>query len=58
MFRLLTIEVFLEQVDFVVLPDALLSSSNQVFGRLSEPHCGVSVKFLQIFSNVSLLGWI
>jgi hypothetical protein len=43
MFWLLAIEVLLEEINFIVLTDALLSACDEVLSSLSEPVSWVSV---------------
>ena len=56
MFRLLSTEVFFKQIYFIILSDALLSTSYEIFGCLSKAKIGISVEFLEIFSNITWLG--
>ena len=51
--RLLPAKVLLKQIYLVVLSNALLGRSHQVFRSLGEPQCWVSVQFLQVFTNIS-----
>ncbi len=51
---LLPTKVLLEQIDLVVLPNALLGRCDQVFRSLSEAQCRISVQFLQVLADVTL----
>lgn len=52
---LLACKVLLEQVDLVVLEDALGSALNHFFCSLSKPKRGISVHFLGVLRLVSRL---
>ena len=58
MLRSLACEVLLEQIDLIVLPDALLSSSNQVSHSGREAEVTVSIKLLLILLDISGFRWI
>jgi hypothetical protein len=55
MLRLLSTEILFKQIYFVILSDALLGSSNEIFCGLGISKIGVSVEFLKIFCNVTWL---
>jgi hypothetical protein len=58
MLWLLSVEVFLKQINLVVLSDALLGACNQILGSLAETELWVSVEFLCVFSDISILSVI
>lgn len=58
MLWLLTSEVFLKQIDNVVLLDAVGGSLNHVLSGLGETKSGISVHLLLILGNIWSLLWI
>jgi len=58
MLGLLSLEIFLEEIDLVVLENALFGSSSKVFGGLCETKVGISVESLHVFGDISGLGVI
>ena len=58
MLWLLSGEVLFEEVDFVVLLDALGSTLHHLFSGLSKSVGSISVHFLSILSLVTGLSWV
>jgi hypothetical protein len=54
--RLLTAEIFFEEIDLIVLLNSFLGTDNEVFCGLRETKSGVSVQLLLILSNICWLG--
>ena len=56
--RLLTTEIFFEEINLIVLLNSFLGTDNEVFGGLRETKSGISVKLLLILSDICWLGVI